>query len=62
MQKINAASFAELINMAATLLPATNPDRLIVSESSCHAQQTHSGNPQLGTLFAELSASQAATR
>ena len=51
MQKMNAASFAELINMAATLPSATKPDRPILSERSCHAQQ-HSGDPQLGALFA----------
>ena len=62
MQKMNAASFADLINMAAALLPGTNPDRLILSEWSGQAQQTHFGNSQLGTVFAIPSVSQAATR
>jgi FixJ family two-component response regulator len=61
MQKMNAASFAELVNMAATL-PATKPDRLILSDWSCHPQQTHLGNSQLAALFAEPSSSQGATR
>jgi hypothetical protein len=59
VREMNAASFAELINMAAALLPGTNPDRLILSEWSCHAQQTHFGNSQLGTVFANPSVSQA---
>jgi FixJ family two-component response regulator len=40
MQKMNAASLAELVNMAATLLPATKPERLIFCDWSCHSQQT----------------------
>jgi FixJ family two-component response regulator len=62
MQKMNAASFADLINMAAASLPGTNPERLILSEWSGQAQQTDFGNSQLGTVFAIPSVSQAATR
>lgn len=60
MQKMSAASLAELVNMAATL-PAIKPDRLILSDWSCHLQQTHLGNSQLATLFAEPGSSQGAT-
>jgi FixJ family two-component response regulator len=62
MQKMSAASFADLINMAAALLPGTNPERLILSEWSGQALQTHFGNSQLGTVFANPSVSQTATR
>jgi FixJ family two-component response regulator len=51
MQKMNAASFAELINMAATLLSATKPDRPIVSEWSCHADITTSSRLAIGVTL-----------
>jgi FixJ family two-component response regulator len=35
MQKMNADSLAELVNMAATLLPATKHDRLVLCDWSC---------------------------
>jgi hypothetical protein len=49
MQKMNAASLAELVNMAATLLPVTKPDRVIL------------GNSQLAPLLAEPALPQSAT-
>jgi FixJ family two-component response regulator len=60
MQKMSAASLAELVNMAA-ILPAIKPDRLILSDWSCHLRQTHLGKSQLATLFAEPALSQGAT-
>ena len=38
MQKMNAASLAELVKMAETLLAATNPDRPTLSGWWCHLQ------------------------
>jgi FixJ family two-component response regulator len=61
MQKMNAASLAALINMAATLFPATKPDRLLLSDWSCHPQQRYLGNSLLATLLAEPSSSLGAT-